>query len=79
MLSLFLILLSQVSVTSTWLVVSQADVDKVLTPLTNRFSSYANVIITFASVIIVVWFIKLLSRKFNKKLDKQAIIACFLV
>lgn len=62
----FIPFLSQVTVTATWINVSQADVDKVLTPLTNWFGSYANVIITFAWVIIVVWFIKLLSRKFNR-------------
>lgn len=62
----FIPFLSQVTVSSTWINVSQVDVDKVLTPLTNWFWSYANVIITFAWVIIVVWFIKLLSRKFNR-------------
>jgi len=62
----FIPFLSQVTVTATWINVSEADVNKVLTPLTNWFWSYANVIIAFASVIIVVWFIKLLSRKFNK-------------
>lgn len=67
MLSILLILLSQVTVTSTWMSVSQADVDKIMTPLTNWFWSYANVIITFAWVIIVVWFIRLLSKKFNKE------------
>lgn len=66
MLSFLLMLLSQVSVSATWLVVSQSDVDKIMTPLTSWFGSYANVIITFAWVIIVVWFIRLLSRKFNK-------------
>lgn len=66
MLSFLLMLLTQVTVTSTWMSVSQADVDKIMTPLTNRFWSYANVIITFAWVIVVVWFIRLLARKFNK-------------
>lgn len=64
--SFLLMLLTQVSVSATWLVVSQSDVDKIMTPLTSWFGSYANVIIAFAWVIIVVWFIRLLSRKFNK-------------
>ena len=66
LLCLLLPLLTQVTVTSTWINVSDTDVSKVLTPLTNWFGSYANVIIAFAWVIIVVWFIKLLTRKFNK-------------
>ena len=66
LLYLLLPLLTQVTVTSTWIHVTDYDVQKVLDPLTNWFGSYANVIIAFAWVIIVVWFIRLLSRKFNK-------------
>lgn len=66
LLYLLLPLLTQVSVSSTWIDFSSVDVEKVLTPLTNWAWSYFNVIITFAWVIIAIRFIRLLSDKIKK-------------
>lgn len=66
LLSLLLILLSQVTVTSTWINVSDLDVQHIMSSLTSRTWSFFNVIIAFAWVIIVVWFIKLIFRFIKK-------------
>jgi hypothetical protein len=66
MLALLLALLSQVTVTSTWINVSDTDVSGIMTSLTSRTWSFFNVIIAFAWVIIVVWFIKLILRFVRK-------------
>lgn len=66
MLSLLLILLSQVTVTSTWINVSDFDVSRIMESLTSWTWSFFNVIIAFAWVIIVVWFIKLILKFFKK-------------
>lgn len=60
MLWLLLMLLSQVSVSASWISVSDADVWKVLTPITSWAWSFFDVIIAFAWVIIVVFFVKLI-------------------
>lgn len=67
MLSLLLLLFSQVSVSSTWINISDADVSKVLGPLTSWTWSFFNVIVAFAWVIIVIWFVKLVIRFITKK------------
>lgn len=66
MLALLLMLLTQVSVSSTWIYVSDWDISRIMDSLTSRTWSFFNVIIAFAWVIIVVWFIKLILR-FGKK------------
>ena len=66
MLALLLMLLTQVSVSSTWINVSDWDISRIMDSLTSRTWSFFNVIIAFAWVIIVVWFIKLILR-FVKK------------
>lgn len=66
MLALLLILLSQVTVTWTWIHVSDWDVSSIMNSLTSRTWSFFNVIIAFAWVIIVVWFIKLILRFIKK-------------
>jgi hypothetical protein len=66
MLALLLILLSQVTVTATWINVSDLDVSHIMTSLTSRTWSFFNVIVAFAWVIIVVWFIKLILKFIHK-------------
>lgn len=66
MLALLLMLLTQVSVTSTWINVSDWDISRIMDSLTSRTWSFFNVIIAFAWVIIVVWFIKLILRFIKK-------------
>lgn len=66
MLALLLLLLSQVTVTSTWINVSDLDVNKIMWSLTSWTWSFFNVIVAFAWVIIVVWFIKLILRFIKK-------------
>lgn len=55
-----LMLLSQVSVSSDWISVSSWDVSSVLSPITSRTWSFFNVIVAFAWVFIVVFFVKLI-------------------
>ena len=66
MLWLLLMLLSQISVTSTWINVSDSDVSRVMDSLTSRTWSFFNIIIAFAWVIIVIFFIKLVMRFIHK-------------
>lgn len=58
--SILLMLLSQVTVTASWINVTDWDVWKVLTPITSRAWSFFDVIIAFAWVIIVVFFVRLI-------------------
>lgn len=58
--------LSQVTVTSTWIQVLESDVNRVMNSLTWRTWSFFNVIIAFAWVIIVVWFVRLIMRFIKK-------------
>ena len=51
---------------TTWINVSDWDISRIMDSLTSRTWSFFNVIIAFAWVIIVVWFIKLILR-FVKK------------
>lgn len=60
MLWLLLMLFSQVSVSSDWISVSSWDVSSILTPITSWSSSFFNVIVAFAWVFIVVFFVKLI-------------------
>ena len=60
MLWLLLMLLSQVSVSSDWISVGSWDVSAVLNPITSRAWSFFNVIIAFAWVFIVIFFVKLI-------------------
>lgn len=55
-----LMLLSQVSVSADWISVSSWDVSSVLSPITSRTWSFFNVIVAFAWVFIVVFFVKLI-------------------
>ena len=57
---LLLVFLTQVSVTSNWIGVSSGDVSAVLTPITSRAWSFFNVIVAFAWVFIVIFFVKLI-------------------
>ena len=65
---ILLLLLTQVSVSSTWISVSDSDVTSILNPITSWAWSFFNVIVAFAGVIIVVWFVKLI-LKFIKVKD----------
>lgn len=65
---ILVLLLTQVSVSSTWINVSSTDVDAILNPITSWAWSFFNVIVAFAGVIIVVWFVKLI-LKFIKVKD----------
>lgn len=58
--SLLLLLLTQVSVSSDWISVGSWDVAAVLNPITSRTWSFFNVIVAFAWVFIVVFFVKLI-------------------
>ena len=58
--SVLLALLTQVSVSSNWISVSSWDVSAVLDPITSWAWSFFNVIVAFAWVFIVVFFVKLL-------------------
>ena len=58
--SLLLVLLSQITVTSDWISVASWDVSAVLNPITSRAGSFFNVIVAFAGVFIVVFFVKLI-------------------
>lgn len=58
--SILLLLLTQVSVSSDWISVSSGDVSAVLSPITSRAWSFFNVIVAFAGVFIVVFFVKLI-------------------
>lgn len=60
MLSLLLFLLTQVTVSSNWISVADSDVTAVLTPITSWAGSFFNVIVAFAWVFIVVFFVKLI-------------------
>ena len=60
MLWLLLMLFSQVSVSSNWISVSSWDVSSILEPITSWSSSFFNVIVAFAWVFIVVFFVKLI-------------------
>lgn len=62
MLSLLLMLLSQITVTSTWINVSDFDVNRIMDSLTSWTWSFFNVIVAFAWVIIVIFFLKLIIR-----------------
>ena len=66
MLSLLLLLLGQVSVTSTWIQVSDSDVSQVMNSLTSRTWSFFNLIVAFVWVIVVIWFVKLVYRFITK-------------
>lgn len=57
---LLLVLLTQVSVSSDWISVSSSDVSAVMTPITSWAWSFFNVIVAFAWVFIVVFFVKLI-------------------
>lgn len=58
--SILLMLLSQVTVSSNWISVTDWDVNSVLTPITSWAWSFFNVIVAFAWVFIVVFFVKLI-------------------
>ena len=61
MLQLWLLpLFSQVTVTSAGISVSSGDVARVLDPITSWTWSFFNVIVAFASVFIVVFFVRLI-------------------
>lgn len=60
MLWLLLMLLSQVTVSSSWISVGSWDVSAVLNPITSRAWSFFNVIVAFAWVFIVIFFVKLI-------------------
>lgn len=55
-----LILLTQVSVSADWISVWSWDVTAVLSPITSRAWSFFNVIVAFAWVFIVIFFVKLI-------------------
>ena len=55
-----LLLLTQVTVSSNWISVSSWDVTSVLTPITSWAWSFFNVIVAFAWVFIVIFFVKLI-------------------
>ena len=58
--SLLLLLLTQVTVNSNWISVSSWDVTSILDPITSWAWSFFNVIVAFAGVFIVVFFVKLI-------------------
>lgn len=58
--SILLMLLSQVTVSSNWISVTDWDVNSVLTPITSWAWSFFNVVVAFAWVFIVVFFVKLI-------------------
>lgn len=60
MLWLLLMLLSQVSVSENWISVGSWDVSAVLNPITSWAWSFFNVIVAFAWVFIVIFFVKLI-------------------
>ena len=55
-----LLLLTQVTVSSNWISVSSWDVTSILDPITSWSSSFFNVIVAFAWVFIVIFFVKLI-------------------
>lgn len=55
---ILLVLLTQVTVTANWISVGSWDVLAVLTPITSRTSSFFNVIVAFAWVFIVFYFLE---------------------
>lgn len=57
---LLLPLFSQVTVTSAGISVSSGDVTSILDPITSWTWSFFNVIVAFASVFIVVFFVRLI-------------------
>lgn len=57
---LLLPLFSQVTVTSAGISVSSGDVASILNPITSWTWSFFNVIVAFASVFIVVFFVRLI-------------------
>lgn len=57
---LLLILLTQVTVDSSWIYVGSWDVLAILDPITSWAWSFFNVIVAFAGVFIVVFFVKLI-------------------
>lgn len=57
---ILLILLTQVSVSSDWISVWSWDVTAVLNPITSWAGSFFNVIVAFAWVFIVIFFVKLI-------------------
>ena len=57
---ILLLLLTQVSVSSNWISVWSGDVEAVLSPITSWAWSFFNVIVAFAWVFIVVFFVKLI-------------------
>ena len=59
---LLLSLFSQVSVSANGISVSSGDVSAILNPITSWTWSFFNVIVAFASVFIVVFFVKLILK-----------------
>lgn len=57
---LLLPLFSQVTVTSAGISVSSGDVTSILNPITSWTWSFFNVIVAFASVFIVIFFVRLI-------------------
>ena len=55
-----LMLFSQVSVSADWISVWSWDVNSILNPITSWAWSFFNVIVAFAGVFIVVFFVKLI-------------------
>lgn len=70
MISLLLFLLTGVTVWSNWISVSDSDVSSVLTPMTDWAWSFFNVLIKFAPVFVVLFFLYLILNWFkNHKHD----------
>jgi len=57
---LLLVLLTQVSVSADWISVWSWDITAVLNPITSWAWSFFNVIVAFAWVFIVIFFVKLI-------------------
>lgn len=58
--SILLLFLTQVSVSADWISVGSWDVSAVLSPITSWAWSFFNVIVAFAWVFIVIFFVKLI-------------------
>lgn len=69
MISLLLFLLTWVTVWSNWISVSDSDVSSVMTPITDWAWSFFNVLIKFAPVFVVIFFVYLIYNFIKKKSD----------
>ena len=65
--ALGLILLTQITVTASWITADASDVSDVLTPMTNWAGSLLNLMVQFSSVIMVWIVLYFIFRWFKRK------------